>query len=167
MLNTDFEADANLLGAGIELSNDDDGRILANAVEAEDFDPRVYNDIEGLLYLGKLTSNVTIYGHAFVLKTLTRGERLAVTLVTKEYEDTLGEADALQTALVAASIITVDGRPLYLPLSPEDDGKALDRVRIHFEHICKWYDPLLEALYAEIGLLLLRQANAFAKFQGN
>lgn len=168
MLNPDFERDANLLqGTGVTLSNDDDGQLLVNAVEADSFDPRSQNDIEGLLFLGKLTRKCDIYGHPIILKTLTRGERLATTLVVKEYEESLGAADALQTAFLAAAIVTVDGRALSIPLSPHDDENPILRIRTQFDIIAKWYDPILEALFVEFGNLVLRQASAFAALQGN
>src|SRR5882672_2867157 len=55
----------------------------------EQFSEQISQDVEGLLYLGYLTTDVQVYGHHFTLKTLTRGERLAVAQVTKEYQDTL------------------------------------------------------------------------------
>lgn len=161
------EQDADLtFGAGITLnSNEETGELLANPVEADEFDPRHANDIEGLLFLGRLTHRCEVFGHTFILKTLTRGERLATTLVTHEYEDSLGVADALQTALLAAAIVSVDGRPVSVPLSP-DENEPLPRIRKNFTIVQKWYDPILEALYAEYGNLLLRQAGAFAELSG-
>lgn len=167
MSNPDFEQDADLLRTtGLDLSNDEDGALLVNAVEADEFDPRHANDIEGLLYLGYLTHKCTIFGHEFVLKTLTRGERLATTLVAKEFENSLGIADALQTAYIAACLLTVDGRPLTIPISPDEAKSPLDRIRKNFDIVSRWFDPLLEALYAEYGNLLLRQLAAFAEFEG-
>lgn len=169
MTNPDFEQDVDLLhGAGVAFANDEtSGELLVNAVEADEFDSRHQNDIEGLLFLGKLTKRCDIFGHVFVIKTLTRGERLAALLVVKEFEESLGVSDAFQTALLAAAIVTVDGRPLTIPLSPSEDKDRLTRIRANFEIIQDYYDAVLEALYAEYGSLLLRQAQAFAALQGN
>lgn len=162
------EQDSNLLlGAGVQLANAEDGQLLANALKADEFDARHQNDVEGLLFLGFLTHEAQIFGHSFVLKTLTRGERLAATQVMQEYEDTLGAADALGTAFVAAALVSVDGRSLWLPLEESVDRNPLIRIRAQFEHVNRWYDPIIEALYAEFGTLILRQASAFAALSGN
>jgi len=157
------ELDADLL---YTLDNDEEtGALLVNAVEADEFDPRHSNDVEGLLFLGKLTHNAEIFGHSFILKTLTRGERLATSLIVKEYEGTLGEADALQTATVAASILTVDGRPPSFALTPEENS-PLARIRANFAVVTTYYDPIIETLWAEYGNLLIRQVAAFQAMQG-
>ena len=162
----DFESDPDFLSLdGIQLANDPEGHLLVNAEKVDEFDVRIQNDVEGLLFLGKLTHDCTIYGHKFLLKTLTRGERLAVTQFVKDYEETLGIADAMQTAYLALSIVTVDNRPLSIPLD-ESERDPLIRLQSNFPIVAKWFDPVLEALYAEYTMLLRRQNDAFLELEG-
>lgn len=156
----DFEADPNY---GITLANAPDGSLVAQSETYDSFDPRISNDIDGLLFLGRLTHDCEVFGHRFTLRTLTRGERLAISLLVREYEDTLGLADAMQTAYLALAIQTLDGRPLSIPLETEPIHTHLRR---NFEIIQKWYDPVLEALYGEYAHLLVRQEQAFKEFSG-
>lgn len=163
---SDFEPDPDILAAGeFELGTSDEGRLFANAVEADEFSDDIHNDVEGLLLLGYLTTNATIFGHTFVLKTLTRGERLAVTQFVREYEDSLGIGQALETASLALAIINVDGRPLSIPLGDADRSPATTLVR-NYSKISQWYDPVLDSLYMEYQELQQRMTAAFIGLQG-
>lgn len=148
------------------LANNPDAEqpVLANTERVEEFDPeRISADVEGLLWLGKLTDDCEIFGHTFVLRTLTRGERLAVSLFVREYEDTLGLADAMQTAYLALAVEEVDGRPLTVALGPETPE---ERLRRQFVQVSKWYDPVLEALWVKYRNLNARATAAFTELEG-
>lgn len=151
---------------GINFDNDEEtGQVLVNLEKTtEEFDSRIGQDLEGLLYLGRLTSDCEIYGHTFTLRTLTRGERLAAALFVQEYESTLGLADALQTAYLALAIEVVDNRPLSIPLEQRESTEA--KLSRNFTIIRNWYDPVLEALYAEYQKLILREVDAFRELEG-
>lgn len=161
----DFESDQDFSSTfgGINLANAPDGSLVVTSEKHDEFDSRITSDIEGLLFLGRLTHDCDIYGHSFTLRTLTRGERLAISLLVREYEDTLGLADALETAYLAFAIQTVDGRPLSIPLQEEPIAQHLRR---NFEIVRQWYDPVIEALYMEYSKLLLRQKIAFEALEG-
>lgn len=140
---------------------DTDAQTL-NVVEAEAFPEDIQRDVDGLMWLGYLSDSFELFGHQFTIRTLTRGERLAITQLTKEYEETLGMADAYSTAIVAASLMVIDGRPLA-DLQP---GKsAISRIRENFDLVQKWYDPVIEALYERVGQLTVRQQVAFVELQ--
>lgn len=159
-----YEPDADLSLGGLVMANDpESGALLVNAEKADEFDERVSQEVEGLLYLGRLTHECELYGHTITLRTLTRGERLAASLFVREYEDTLGLADALQTAYLALAITTVDGRPLTISLGKEP---VEARLRRNFEIVRNWYDPIVEALYTEYSHLLVRMKNALDEFEG-
>lgn len=164
MSTPDFESDPDYSQFGLSLANGDDGRLLVNAEKSDEFDPRVANDVEGLLFLGRLTHDFSLYGHSFTIRTLTRGERLAAAQFVREYEDTLGLADALQTAYLALAVVLVDGRPLSIAL--EDEQRPDTRLRRNFDIVQKWYDPVIEAVYAEYSNLLVRQRLAFQELEG-
>lgn len=158
-----FEPERDYSAFGIELANDPDGNFLVNAEKHEEFDERISEELEGLLFLGRLTSDCEIFGHSFTLRTLTRGERLAVSLFAQDYENTLGLADALQTAYLALAIELVDGRPLSIALAAE----SLDaRLRRNYDIVKNWYDPVLEALYAEYSKLVVKSHQAFKELEG-
>lgn len=164
MTNYDFESDVDL--GRMKLANDPGtGALLVNMPPAEEFDQHVSNDTEGLMFLGRLTSSFILYNHIFVLQTLTRGEKLAVIQYVREYEDTIGLTDALQTGFVALAVQSVDNRPLSVPLSPDQDS-PLVRIENNFQVVSKWYDQVVEAVYAEYSKLLLRQAQAFQSLEG-
>lgn len=149
---------------GITLANDpDSGALLVNSEPVEQFDDSISQEVEGLLFLGRLTHDCEILGHKFRLRTLTRGERLAVSLLVQEHENTLGLADALQTAYLACAIELVDGRPLSHSLEPEGSDQ---RLRRNYNIIQQWYDPVLEALWVEYQSLLVKTAQAFRELEG-
>lgn len=163
MSNPDFESDQDFSQFGLQLANAEDGQLLVNAEKNDEFDERIRTDVEGLLFLGRLTHDCEIYGHSFTLRTLTRGERLAVAQFVREYEDSLGLADALQTSYLALAVMLLDGRPLSIAL---EDERPDVRLRRNFEIVQKWYDPVIEAVYAEYSNLIVRQNIAFQELEG-
>jgi hypothetical protein len=157
------EGDVDYSNFGLSFANDpQSGALLVNAEKAEEFDDRISVELEGLLFLGRLTHDCSLYGHTFTLRTLTRGERLAVSLFVQDYEDSIGLADALQTAYLAMAIQTVDGRPLSIPLESE---KPEDRLRRNWQIVEKWFDPVLEALYVEYSNLAIKAQQAFLELE--
>lgn len=165
----DFEPDADFSAAGdlplgFERIETEDGDVLVNAQKADEFDPRHANDVEGLLFLGYLTDEFELFGHTFIIRTLRRGERLACALVVKEWEETLGIGDALETAYVSASLMSVDGRALTAPLGPSEN--PIVRIRSNFGQVSKWYDYVVESIYQRYSALLVRQHAAFTELEG-
>lgn len=161
--NTEPEPDANLS----VFDADENGEIPAflNEQKADEFDPRYANDVEGLIYLGRLTADSLVYGHRFTLKTLTRGEKLAIGLFVRDYDGAISEADAMQTALLSCAIIAVDGRPLSISLGPTDNTPENTLAR-NFPILAGWYDALLEEIYSDYQHLIIRQAQAFGELEG-
>lgn len=170
MSQIDFEQDQDFGRAdgpsGYTVGRDESDQPFLNAEKAEEFDTRISNDVEGLLFLGYLTSDIEVFGHKLTIKTLRRGERLACALLIHEYSETLGVGDALETAYVAASISTLDGRALSAALSSEEEHDPLRRIRANFDRVVKWYDPVIETIYIEYQKLLMRQAQAFVELEG-
>ena len=88
-----------------------------NPLGAEVFPEEWKQPFEGLLYLGYLHKEIKkIPFHTFVVRTLTVNEKLEITLVTKDYQDTVGYGRAYRAAVVAAGLESVDGRELILSL---------------------------------------------------
>jgi hypothetical protein len=140
------------------------GDNLVNLQPADEFDARYKTDIDGLIWLGFLTDTFMVYGHTYTIKTLTRGERLAVTLAVKEYESTLGAVMALEAATVAACLLMIDGTPIYPGADPNDP--PLPRIIQSFNLICSWHDPLIAKIYEKYSQLQLRQIQAFFELEG-
>jgi len=116
----------------------------------------------GLLYLGKLTDSFDYQGHDFVIKTLKIGEELEAALITQEYMQTPDYERALATALVAASIETVDGKPLVTSLGPSEDNY----LRHKFEYIKdRWYWTTIGFVYSKYIDLLQKQKEALDEFE--
>lgn len=128
------------------------------------FPPEVNQEIQGLLFLGYLSSGFNLLGHRFEIRTLKAGEELAIGQIVQEYEGRLGTSKAYGIATVAACLVTVDGHPLTSPLGPND---VLGSIRQNFEYIGhNWYYPVVEMIYEEYSLLMLKQHAAYVALQG-
>ena len=87
-------------------------------------------------------------GHKFRIKTIDTDTYLKASQYAKRYENTLGDMKAYQAAIVAACLVSVDGKPLPVPvLSGQDDFDA----RVFF---CgKMFSWTLEAIYLQFCVL--------------
>lgn len=63
-----------------------------------------------------------MWGHEFVIKTLTTEDIAEVGLLTKKYEGSLAGNAVYQAATLAAALVTIDGQPLPLPIVHGDLG---------------------------------------------
>jgi hypothetical protein len=116
-----------------------------------EFDPRVRDDFNGLLYLGKLQRTFEWAGHEFTIRTLTVGEIIEIGLMHKQYADSLADIKAYQAAVVAACVELVDRRPLPFPISDDpSDTPLLNRFNYVRDH---WYPAVLDAVYTEYRVL--------------
>jgi len=125
--------------------------------ESKDIDtfPEDWKDeFEGLLFLGYLQKEITqVPFHKFVVRTLTVNEKLEVTLITKPYMNMLGYGRAYKAAVVAAGLISVDGRDLV------PSNKSINSIRQKYDYIVNnWYDIVIEILFDNIEALENRSA---------
>lgn len=110
------------------------------------FDPRYRDEFEGLLFVGSLRKRFRWMGHLFVIRTLTVNETLEVALLNKPYVGTLGELKAYQAALVAASVVTIDGKPLPIPTTMNESD-----LEAKFEYVINNWQPItIDMLYGQI-----------------
>lgn len=119
-----------------------------------EFDPRVREDFEGLMYLGKLTHPFDWLGHKFVIRTMTTGEILEAGLIHREYVGTVADVRAYQACVVAACVVSVDDKHPPYPLTSAD-GETLLRTRFNYV-IDKWFPPTLDKVYNEYLVLEAR-----------
>jgi hypothetical protein len=132
--------------------------------DPDEFPEEVHEDVHGLLFLGALSTEVELWGHKVVLRTLKAGEELAVGQIVSEYNETPSQGKAFAIATVAASIETVDGRIISKPIGPSD---SLASIRQKFEYIREnWHWPFIETIYFEYSQLVVRQAMAFDALEG-
>ena len=126
--------------------------------EIPEFDPKVREDFEGLLYLGRLEHTFTWAGHEFRIRTLNDGELLEVGLLAKPWRGTMSEMKAYQTALVAGCVVTVDGQPMPVPLTSDPRDTAMAN---RFRYVQRsWFPPTFDAVYEEYLLLETRVSKA-------
>lgn len=129
-----------------------------------EFDIRCRQDFDGLLYLGRLTHEFVWMGHKFVIRTLTTGETLEIGLLQRPYVDSLADVKAYQAGVVAACVLTVDGKPMPGPITNEPTDTGL---RNRFEYVLQnWFPPILNVVYEEY-LLLEERVDRVMEAMGN
>ena len=154
-----FSETANPFGNPLELTEEE--QQFQN--EEMEVNPAVRTDVDNLLTNGFISSEVELAGHVFVLRTLTIGEELAVSMVCAEYDKNIAQHKAVATATVAASLETIDGRMLMHSLGPD----PTTNIRQKFMYIRnKWYWSIIEELYQHYLLLIERQIRAFQDLKG-
>lgn len=95
-----------------------------------EFDPRFREPFTGLLYVGALTKDATVYGHHFTLATPTQTERLQMGPIIQPFAQTPTGELAYMTVLVAAYLTKIDGQDLPKPVLNDPKESALaDRFR--------------------------------------
>lgn len=100
----------------------------------------------GLMNIGRLTKDVTLYGDDIVLRTLKVGEELEIGLLIQKWTGTPEEGRAYAVATVAASIESLNGKRLVGQLGPSE----VDELRRKFEYVrTKWYWPTIQLIYEE------------------
>lgn len=113
---------------------------------APEFDPRFREEFEGLLFVGSLRKRFRWMGHEFVIRTLVTEELLEVALVSKPYQGSLGEIKAYQSAVVAASILSVDGKPPPIPITDE-----MSDVEARFQYVIRHWQPVvIDMIYGQV-----------------
>lgn len=120
-------------------------------------------DIESLETLGCVTDEFHDWGHTFVMRTLTGEEELAVSVVTKLYVETLGQAKAWAWGNVAMSLQAVDGDSDFCPPIGPD---PLEFAQARFKYCTsKWYFPLAERLFEHFYDLQVRAGEALEEMR--
>jgi hypothetical protein len=114
-------------------------------------------DFVGLLYLGRLSGTFRKFGHLFVVRTLTTEQLAEISQITKDYMGGEAYNAVYQSAVVAASVSTVDGQPLpgALTVNPLDD------LQVRFTYVMRnWMPPVREKIYEECMALELTARKA-------
>lgn len=113
-----------------------------------EFDPLYREDFEGLLYLGNLTDSFSWLGHHYVIKTLDTGSLIRIGLLHKDYANTLADVKAYQALIVAASVVTLDGKPLPKPVTANFEDE--EELREAFRYVLRWFPPTIDHIYSKV-----------------
>jgi hypothetical protein len=135
-----------------------------------EFDSRVREPFEGLLFLGALTKEFPLLGHTIKIRTLQIDETLEIGLLHREYVGTIADIRAYATMVVAACLVSVDGRPMPSPLGDDVGDTPLSNryayVRDHYYPVTvdRIYEEYL-VLESEVGRVLDAMGEASGQMQ--
>jgi hypothetical protein len=122
--------------------HDDEGNPLPG------FDEKYRDDFIGLAFVGALSKTFSWLGHTFIVRTLNVDELLAVTRLTRAYDDSLGQGLAYRTAIVAMATETVDGERLPLPYGIDKDDFSWSEMRFNYVKN-NWFQFTIDQAYNE------------------
>jgi hypothetical protein len=90
------------------------------------------------------------------------GEELQVSQIIAPYDNTIDSSRSYMTGMVAASLVSLDGQPLYIPLGKSDTSA----IHKKFEYINKNFDwPLIQYIYERYIELYKRVEDATEEFK--
>jgi hypothetical protein len=131
-----------------EVEDDDD--VLAQ------FDPRWTDEMEGLLYVGRVTHSFNLGGHRITIATPEAQDSLKAAILVKQYQETAGALRALTIAALATCLIKVDGH--VLPRGIMADGS--DDMEARFAWVSKLHTAVIDGIYREYEDLEVKVAEA-------
>ncbi len=114
-----------------------------------EFDPKFREAFEGLLFIGKVSKTFKFLGHNITIKTPTLEDMLEAGQLHKPYVGTVADIKAWQSLMLAASVVSVDGKPLPIPMSDEQTA-----LQSRFNYINQhWYPWTTDAIYEQYLIL--------------
>lgn len=114
--------------------------------EEESFTPEESKRFIELIQVGKVTREIEVLDHYIVIKSMDVGEELALGLMLKEFDSSPAYTRAYKAAVVAAVVVSIDGKPFYQSLGPESFSVAL---RARFDKIKNYHPSVNDLIYAE------------------
>jgi hypothetical protein len=130
----------------------DDDDLLAQ------FDPRWTDEMEGLLYVGRVTHEFNLGGHRITIATPEAQDSLKAAILVKQYQETAGALRALTIAALATCLVKVDGH--VLPRGVMADGS--DDMEARFNWVSKLHTAVIDGIYREYEDLEIRVGEAIA-----
>lgn len=102
-----------------------------------------------LLTCGRRHKIITVMGdHKVAIQSLTGDDDLRIGLYTKAYKDSDAYPRAYQIAVCASGIRTIDNRPLYSPITEDEDDQAVFTEKV--ERMKKFYPVVITEIYRSI-----------------
>jgi hypothetical protein len=117
-----------------------------------EFDPRWMDEMEGLLFVGRVTHQFNLAGHRITIATPEAMDSLKVALLIKDYQDTAGALRALTIAAVATCLVKVDNHEL--PRGIMADGS--DDMQTRFDWVSRLHTSVIDGIYREYENLEVR-----------
>jgi hypothetical protein len=117
-----------------------------------EFDPRWTDEMEGLLYVGRVTHEFNLGGHRITIATPEAQDSLKAALLIKQYQESAGALRALTIAALATCLIKVDGH--VLPRGVMADGS--DDLEARFNWVSKLHTSVIDGIYREYEDLEIR-----------
>lgn len=102
--------------------------------DTSQFDRRWRDPFIGLLYVGQLSEEVTVYGHKFIIGTPSQSDRIQAGIIHKPYINTMSGELSWATVTVASYLKKIDGQDLPHSIGPVDTD-LLDRFNWVKENI--------------------------------
>lgn len=133
--------------AGEEKRRKVDEEIVQEVVTDLTDDERTW--FAALMTCGRRHKIIPIMGdHKVGIQTLTAEDDLRIGLYTKQYKDSDAYPRAYQIAVCASGIRTVDSRPLYQPITEDEDEQAVFTEKV--ERMSKFYPVVVTEIYRAI-----------------
>jgi hypothetical protein len=102
-----------------------------------------------LMYVGKTTKVIDVYGHPVVVESINVGDDLLIGMYRRDFQgDQLAEARAYQIATCACGVRLMNGQPLYVPISMEETPDEVFRQKVN--RIIALYPPVISKIYEGI-----------------
>jgi hypothetical protein len=101
-----------------------------------------------LITVGQRSKTVDVLGHTVVVQNLRVSDDLRIGLYCRDYEGTKMEQRAYQLAVCAAGIKTVNGNPIYQPLTGAEGEDEIFRVKA--EKLKDYYPVVITRIYRAI-----------------
>jgi hypothetical protein len=121
-----------------------------------EFDPRWTDEMEGLLFVGRVTHEFRLGGHKITIATPEAQDTLRAALLIKQYQETAGALRALTIAALATCLVKVDG--YALPRGVMADGS--DDMESRFSWVAKLHTAVIDGIYREYEDLEIRVVEA-------
>jgi hypothetical protein len=128
----------------------EDRRLVGEAPEADitELTDEERNQFITLMSCGKRSKTIDVMGHSVSIESLNVDDDLRAGLFTKEYRDSDAYARAVQLATCAAGIRTVNGRPLYTPISVDETSESIFQAKL--SKLLKYHPVVITEIYREI-----------------
>lgn len=120
------------------------------------FDPRWTDEMEGLLFVGRVTREFFLGGHKITIATPEAQDSLKAAMLIKQYQETAGALRALTLAAVASCLVKVDG--YILPRGIMADGS--DDMEARYNWVSKLHTSVVDGIYREYEDLEIRVTEA-------
>lgn len=127
----------------------------------KDFPDHLFDPFQQLVQLGHLEDQWEMGGQEFKIRTIRVGEELTYLRLTKPYQgQPAAEGRAYAAAMVAASMVSLNGQPLAVALSPTQDVSDLK-----FKKVLRWHWPVIEHVFQHYLSLEKKQREVLLELQ--